>query len=133
MRTVFRTVDGTLPNGFWIAPCPWLGKEEWAGKSSSLPRQCQLGSAGRPPIAGSRAGAAASLLAGAELTLGSSIACSLRSKFSSQPDSTVDFFLAPPVRQIRPQSTNFGLFLHDIPWKGALLPLSGMPAWPTAV
>lgn len=50
----------------------------------------------------------------------------------SQPDNKVDIFLAPPVRQIRPMSTTFRLFLHDIPWKGAFLPLSGMQAWLTS-
>lgn len=121
MRAVFRSVDGTLPNWFWTAPCSWAGKEEQAE---------QLGSMGWLLTTGSQAAAAAPSLAGAGLALGSSITCSLGSKFSSQPDSTVDFFLAPPAKQIRPQSTTCRLFLHDIRWKGAVLPLSGMPAQP---
>uniref|UniRef100_A0A8B9BCH9 Mohawk homeobox n=1 Tax=Anser brachyrhynchus TaxID=132585 RepID=A0A8B9BCH9_9AVES len=58
---------------------------------------------------------------------GSSTARSLGSKSSSQPDSAVDFFPGSSVRQLRPQSTTSRLFLHDIPWKGASLPLSGVP------
>lgn len=121
MRAVFRSVDGSLPNWFWTAPCSWAGKEEQAE---------QLGSMGWLLTTGSQAVAAAPSLAGAGLALGSSITRSLGSKFSSQPDSTVDFFLAPPAKQIRPQSTTCRLFLHDIRWKGAVLPLSGMPAQP---
>lgn len=129
-RTAFRSVDRAPPNWFWISPCSWPGKGEQAEQHPSLPRQCQPGSVGQLPSTGSQAGAAAPPLAPAGLALGSSIAHSLGSKFSSQPDSTVDFFLALPVRQITPQSTTFRLLLHDIPWKGALLPLSGMPAQP---
>lgn len=98
----------------------------------SQPQWCHLSSVAWLPTPGSRAGAAASLRAGAGLALRSSITCSLKNKFSSQLDSTVDFFLAPPVRHIRTQSTTFRLFLHDIPWKCALLPLFGMPTWPTS-
>lgn len=102
--------------------CPLLlaRKGEQAEQCSSLPRQCQPSSARRPPTTSSQAGAGTGELHRTQP----------QEQILLSADSTVDFFLAPPGRQIRPQSTTFRHFLHDILWKGALLPLSGMPAWP---
>lgn len=75
---------------------------------------------------------AAPPLAAVGMAPGSSTARSLGSRSSSQSDSTVDFFPGFSMRQLRPQSTTCRLFLHDIPWKGASLPLSGVPAQPAA-